>query len=399
MSASPPAPSATAATARPPALGGVTWRANLALFLATVASCYLTQALASPAVAAALEGPADVRALVAALFARDTAADALRFTGVLLTILTAHELGHWIAARVHRVDATLPYFIPMPLLSPFGTMGAVIRMKGVIPTRRALLDIGASGPLAGAVFAIPLYAWGVSRSTLVPLGGGGFQLGESLLLRALDHAFGPAKAPGMDIALAPEAYAAWAGLFVTMINLMPAGQLDGGHVAHALFGTRQDRIAPLVHRSMLALFFVNLGSFALRDARAGRPVLANLGEHVTSSAFWLVWFVVLAVLGSLGRSASERKGPSTRTRVVALLGLLVVPGLADAANPLVLWPAWAVALGLYLAMEARGGALTDASLVVHPRTGSDPLDARRAAVAVITLLLFVATFMPTPIHP
>src|SRR6185312_1216293 len=100
--------------------------------------------------------------------------------------------GHFFTARLHRVDASLPFFIPLPpLVSPFGTMGAIIRMKSRIPTRAALLDIGASGPLAGLFFAIPLYAWGVAHSTVIPLGGEGAELGSSLLLRALDHLFAP----------------------------------------------------------------------------------------------------------------------------------------------------------------------------------------------------------------
>ena len=98
---------------------------------------------------------------------RAALAHAAQFTGALLAILLAHEFGHYIAARLHKVDASLPFFIPLPILSPFGTMGAVIRMRSVIPTRRALFDIGAAGPLAGLALAIPLYAWGVAHSEVV----------------------------------------------------------------------------------------------------------------------------------------------------------------------------------------------------------------------------------------
>src|SRR5262249_11230754 len=160
------------------------------------------------------------------------------------------------------VDASLPYFIPMPLLSPFGTMGAVIRMRGVIPTRRALLDIGASGPLAGLFFAIPMYVWGAAHSRVVPAAGAGVvELGDSLLLRLLDRIGAPTIPEGMELELSPVAFAAWAGMFVTMINLLPVGQLDGGHVAYALLGPRQNKFAQTVHRSMLAFFFVSLGSY------------------------------------------------------------------------------------------------------------------------------------------
>jgi membrane-associated protease RseP (regulator of RpoE activity) len=164
---------------------------------------------------------------------------------------------------------SLPYFIPLPMLSPFGTMGAVIRMRSIIPTRRALLDIGAAGPLAGLALALPLYAWGAAHSHVVPLDGQGTELGDSLLLRLLDRWFAPPVPAGTALYLSPVANAAWAGMFVTMINLLPVGQLDGGHVAYALAGRRQDRAALIVHRSMLAFFFVSLASYLLRDARAG----------------------------------------------------------------------------------------------------------------------------------
>src|SRR6185437_3568285 len=111
----------------------------------------------------------------------------------------------------------------------FGTMGAVIRMRSVIPTRKALLDIGASGPLAGLAFAIPIYLWGVSHSTVVALTGveDGPQLGESLLIRFLDGVGAVAVPAGSTLSYSPVADAAWSGMFVTMINLLPIGQLDG----------------------------------------------------------------------------------------------------------------------------------------------------------------------------
>ena len=224
------------------------------LFLATVASVFVT-----------------------GVYTQGSRWQAAQFAATLLVILVAHELGHYVAARLHKVDASLPYFIPMPLLSPFGTMGAVIRMRGVIPTRRALLDIGASGPIAGLCFAIPLYIWGAAHSHLVPLptsGDGSVQLGESILMKVLDHVFAPAKPEGMDLELSPIAFGAWGGMFVTMINLLPVGQLDGGHVAYALFGTKQDRYAQLIHRSMLAFFFVVVFGHVARDVASGaRPLL------------------------------------------------------------------------------------------------------------------------------
>jgi membrane-associated protease RseP (regulator of RpoE activity) len=366
------------------------WRTNALLFVATVASVFVTQWDPDEPVRLALVHAAE-------------------FTGALLGILLAHEFGHYIAARIHKVDASLPFFIPLPILSPFGTMGAVIRMRSVIPTRRALLDIGAAGPLAGLALAIPLYAWGAAHSQVVPLdtAQSGLQLGDSLLLRALDHFFGPTVPVGSDIMLSPVAFAGWAGMFVTMINLLPVGQLDGGHVAFALFGPRQNRIAQWVHRSMLVFFFVSVASFVARDVRAGLGFW-HLGRHVNSSLFWLVWFELLAVLGTFsqprparGERAEGTDGVSPldlRTRGFATLGLAVLAGLLQDRSSPALWAAWFVGLGVLIAMEVRWGALRPTStLLDHPPTGEQPLGRGRMVVAIVTLAFFVLLFMPTPI--
>jgi membrane-associated protease RseP (regulator of RpoE activity) len=362
------------------------WRTNAWLLVATIASTFCTWVLDSESLT------------------RDGLLHGLQFTGGLMSILLAHEFGHYIAARIHKVDASLPYFIPMPLLSPFGTMGAVIRMRSIIPTRRALLDIGAAGPLAGLAVAIPLYAWGAAHAPLVAidaLPSDAAQFGDSLLSRALDTLFGRSIPEGMEMQASPALFAGWAGMFVTMINLLPAGQLDGGHVAYALFGPRQNTIARWVHRSMLAFFFVGVGSFVVRDVRAGFG-LWHLGRHVNNSLFWFVWFEVLAVLGSL--SASDRRNEdgvarlSNRTRIFATLGLaLLAAAFHDKTAPL-LWIAWFVGLGVLVTMEVRWGALRSAStLLDHPPTGAQPLSWGRAVIALLTLALFALLFMPTPI--
>jgi membrane-associated protease RseP (regulator of RpoE activity) len=363
----------------------LSWRFNVGLFLATVASCLVTWMVNEKSTSP------------------PTMWRAAEFTATLLSILLAHEFGHYFAARIHKVDATLPFFIPMPVLSPFGTMGAVIRMRSIIPTRRALLDIGAAGPLAGLALAIPAYAWGIAHSQPVALDTveGGMQLGNSLLLRLLDHWFAPPIPDGMDLMLSPVAYAGWTGMFVTMINLLPVGQLDGGHVAFSLFGPRQNRIAQWVHRSMLVFFFVSVASFVARDVRAGVG-LWHLGRHVNDSLFWLVWFEVLAVLGSLSRSphsASERASPlSLRTRGFATLGLALLAGAFHDKGSPVLWSTWFLGLGVLLAMEIRWGALRATSTVLdHPPTGAQPLRFGRAAIAVVTLVFFALLFMPIPI--
>lgn len=360
----------------------IEWRRNLLLFLATVASVFATGAFGA-------EGAIGERLLKGGQFA-----------GTLLTILVAHELGHYVAARIHRVDASLPFFIPLPLLSPFGTMGAVIRMRGVIPTRRALLDIGASGPLAGLVFAIPLYAWGVAHSQVIDVApSGSFQLGNSLALSLLDRTFGPHLTGTQDVLLSPVAFGAWGGMFVTMINLLPVGQLDGGHVAYALFGPKQDRYARVVHRAMLAFFFIAVVGHVMRDVRAGLG-LYWLGKHIANSLFWLVWFQILAILGILAsRGPDDRPKPeqlTIRTRIIATVGLVAIASFARDHRSLLLPLAFFVGLGLLLAMEVRGGTLRRHDLLDHPPTGSAPLDRARAGIAVLTLVVFVFLFMPEP---
>lgn len=381
-----PSPSSTPARATESAETRPNWRLHVGLFAATIASVFAT--------GMTLSGER--------FGSRAAAVYGLQFAASLLGILSVHEAGHYVAARVHKVDASPPYFIPLPLLG-FGTMGAVIRMRGTIPTRRALLDIGASGPLAGLALAIPLYAWGVAHSAVIVVTGGMGQVGSSLLVRLLEHLAAPHVPEGMDLLLSPVAFGAWAGLFVTMINLLPVGQLDGGHVAFALFGPRQNKIALVVHRSMLAFSVVSLVSFLARDLRAGLG-LHHLGAAVGNSLFWFLWFEVLAILGTLtSRSQSPdgaraaQEGLPIRTRATALAGLLVVASIGGEHDSLLLWAAWFVGLGLLLAMEARSGVLRAHKLLDHPPTGSAPLDPVRTAVAVVTLAFFALLFMPTPL--
>jgi membrane-associated protease RseP (regulator of RpoE activity) len=329
-------------------------------------------------------------------------AAALQYTATLMSILIAHESGHFIAARIHRVDASLPYFLPMPI-PPFGTMGAVIRMRGVIPTRKALLDIGAAGPLAGLVLAIPLYVWGIHQSQVVSLAsldGGGEQLGSSILLRILDHFFAPPVPEGSDVLLSPVAFGAWAGMLVTMLNLIPASQLDGGHVAYALFGPRQNEIARWVHRSMVVFFFVSVTASLARDWPSGLWLM-HLGRHVNESVFWLFWFELLAVLGSLASPPRRRPADTPQltlpVRIFGGLGIAVLAGLLRDCTRPGPWLAWLGGVIVLLTMEARYGALRpDSRLLDHPATSDQPLTFARVAVAVLTLAFFALLFMPAP---
>jgi len=169
----------------------------------------------------------------------------------LVSILLSHEMGHYLMCRKYGIDATLPFFIPFPFpaLNPFGTMGAVIKMKGRIPNRRALFDIGVAGPLAGLAVTIPVLIIGLKHSEFVPLSqipGGTIFLGESVLFSQLSKLVMGPTPQGFDTMLHPMAFAGWAGLFVTALNLLPIGQLDGGHVLYAIFGHKSQQIYTFV---------------------------------------------------------------------------------------------------------------------------------------------------------
>jgi membrane-associated protease RseP (regulator of RpoE activity) len=181
-------------------------------------------------------------------------AQGVPFSISLLGILAAHEFGHYIAARRYGLDVTLPFFIPMPILSPIGTLGAVIKMKTPIYTRRMLLDVGAAGPIAGIVVAIPVTVWGIMHSPVLPVSEGfGIQLGEPILYKALAALFGPAYPPTHDLYLDSVAFAGWVGLFVTALNLLPIGQLDGGHILYALFHRGQHVLAYVFFVAILVM--------------------------------------------------------------------------------------------------------------------------------------------------
>jgi membrane-associated protease RseP (regulator of RpoE activity) len=296
---------------------------HVALFLATVATTLWAGFQLSPLAARAPTLPNVVRG-------------GLPFAASLVAILFCHEMGHYLVARRHGVFATLPYFIPVPFGA--GTLGAVIRMRSQIPSRRAALDIAAAGPIAGFVVAVPLLLWGLAHSELravstTPVGSAlaspyalvralllgrpllagepGTQFfGDSLVTTAAARLVHGTLPPGTDLILHPVAFAAWLGLLVTTLNLVPLGQLDGGHVVYALVGRRWAHVVSrLVSWGLLA---------------AGLFLSWN----------WVVWWAL--------------------TRFV--IGLKHPPSVEE-----------------------------------------EPLDPARAAVAVLSLVLFVLTFIPVPV--
>ena len=217
------------------------------------------------------------------------------FSIPLMAILMAHEFGHFFAGMYHRVDVSPPYFIPVPFFL-LGTLGAVIQIRERIRSPNALLDIGAAGPLCGMAVALPVVIYGIATSPVEPLPDTNYIVeGRSILYGGLLHWLKGPIPEGYDIMLNPTALAGWAGLLITMINLLPFGQLDGGHVAYALLGSRQDRVSQHVLRVLPALAVVVCAAYGipsyLNGVRGDRLVYdASAGMH------WLVWAVVLWLL-------------------------------------------------------------------------------------------------------
>ena len=227
----------------------------------------------------------------------------LPFAATLMSILLVHELGHYVMSRVHGVDATLPYFIPGPPIL-IGTFGAFIRMKSPPMNRRALFDVGAAGPWAGVLVAIPAVVIGLHLSEVRPIEPVEYALffGDSILFRFLTWVVVGVSPDEVTILLHPVALAGWIGLFVTFLNLIPVGQLDGGHVSYALFGR--------FHRWPARDFLV---------------VIALLGFQGWPG--WFMWTLLLLLLGIQHPPTVDRTtslDPLRRVAAWATVGLFVV---------------------------------------------------------------------------
>jgi len=231
------------------------------------------------------------------------------FAATLMLILLVHEMGHYLTARYHGVAATLPYFIPAP--SIIGTFGAFIKMETSPWNRRVLFDVGAAGPIAGLVLAIPAIVIGLGLSTVSVdyQAGGGLSLGSSLVFSLLSQLTLGVVPEEAHILLHPVAFAGWIGLLVTALNLLPVGQLDGGHVVYALFGRRQ------VWVSRLALVVI-VG-------------LAVMGYWEG----WIFWAVLLVVMGLRHPPTIDDITPLDPKRKLAAWGTLVLLGLIFTPAP------------------------------------------------------------------
>jgi membrane-associated protease RseP (regulator of RpoE activity) len=177
----------------------------------------------------------------------------------ILAILAAHEFGHYAYCRRHDVDATLPYFIPAPPFFIAGTLGAVIRIKEAFPSKKALFDIGVAGPIGGFVVLVPLLYWGVTMSEVrtAPISENVLYLGEPLLYQAMERLHFGALPQGSDVYLHPMAFAAWFGMFATALNLLPFGQLDGGHIVYSVLGRRSWFVSAATLVAAVVLTFVS----------------------------------------------------------------------------------------------------------------------------------------------
>ena len=231
-------------------------------------------------------------------------AEGATFSASLLAILFSHEMGHYLACRYYKVDATLPYFIPAPPVFLAGTFGAFIKIRSAIPTRRALFDIGLAGPLAGFVVAIPVSIIGVlTVGPSIPPQDHSLYFNDPLLFRLI------ARLGGIPLdrnsPINPFYMAAWIGLLVTSLNLMPVGQLDGGHGTFALFGGR-------AHRMIGRLAFVSMS------------VLAGLGFMWHGSPSGFLYAVLLGVVLKLPHPQPTVMEPlGTKRILIAILTLLV----------------------------------------------------------------------------
>lgn len=259
----------------------------------------------------------------------------------MMGILFAHEMGHYIMCRYYKVPATLPYFLPAPLLSPLGTFGAFIMMRGIPKNKRVLFDVGVAGPIAGLVIAVPVLFLGLSISHLGPIGhaaagASGFLEGNSIFYLFSKYVvFGkllpepvsmdgsspfiywlryfltahPIPFNGTDVMLHNVALAGWAGLLVTALNLVPVGTLDGGHVVYGLFGEKARRIFPIAMGALIVLSFL--------------PVLFTLSLSAFNFS-WLLWIFILFWLGNVRTQPLDDITPlDGRRRALGFCMLLV----------------------------------------------------------------------------
>jgi membrane-associated protease RseP (regulator of RpoE activity) len=268
------------------------------LFLLTIVTTTLVGADQYAGFLADFKQPGPLPMTVSALLLRG-----FWYSGTILAILGCHELGHYFACRYYGVDASLPYFLPVPI-SITGTLGAFIRIREPIPQKRMLFDIGIAGPIAGFLVAVPALFFGVAMSHVVkmPENFVGLELGEPLLFKAVSWLLWGSTPDGYSLNLHPMAFAAWFGLLATALNLFPIGQLDGGHISYAVLGPRSTIVTfVMLGVAMVLTFF---------------------------SASWIVWtgllMVMLFMVGPRHPRVFDEEEPLDRARLVLALCAVVI---------------------------------------------------------------------------
>lgn len=341
--------------------------------------------------------------------------DGLRYAIPFLLFLTVHEFGHYLTARRHRVDVSLPYFVPLPPGLPIlniGTFGAVIRIRQAIHRTRHLFDIGVAGPLAGFVVALgvlayalitlppPTYLLDLPGHEAVndyirafgtfpevpppdPLGLGAIALGRTPLFWLVEAA-GFDLPPYWEMYHYPVLFAGWLALFFTALNLLPVGQLDGGHVTYALFGPK--RHAFIARMTVLLLLFSgSLGAVAEIGPIAGE-IMTEGGRP-----FWLGPVLTWVVVALLTRWLVGKMFDDPYLRWIAWLGLLIAVAAADGLGgiaEMVGWTGWLLWSAL-IVLVIR---------VDHPPTPPEPLTPGRKVLGVLALVIFLLCFSLRPIY-
>ncbi|MFW6384914.1 MAG: site-2 protease family protein [Halodesulfurarchaeum sp.] len=249
---------------------------------------------------------------------------AVPFTLAVMGVLGTHELGHYVMSRYHRVDATLPYFIPFPTI--IGTMGAVIKMRGQIPDRKALFDIGVAGPLAGLVATVVVTVIGLSlppvtvppwvlnadSAIAVEFNYPPLLTGIAMLLDR------PLSYPDPNRVVNPVVIGGWVGMFITFLNMIPAGQLDGGHILRAMLGPGQERVAPFVPTALFAL-----AGYLYFFSDAGQMV-----------GLWILWGVLALLMSTFGSATPIDDTPLGKRRIALGVFTFVLGALCFTPIPI-----------------------------------------------------------------
>lgn len=308
------------------------WRLHIALFFLTAITSSLAWVMFNNAVEPDIQTPAHLADYVAYIpryfifgtlatiqnaFAHPfILAQGLTFAAALLFILASHEAGHYIACRRYGVDATLPFFIPAPPLFVAGTFGAFIKIKSPIPSRRALFDIGLAGPIAGFIVALPIAVIGILQlQPMPPVTSDAIVFNDPLLFRLIERAFN-IRLSVFETAPNPLQFAAWIGLLVTSLNLMPVGQLDGGHATYAVFGK-------LAHKWIGRAAFITMA------------VLAVLGWFLHGSPSGLLYTVLLGIMLRVRHpQIPDETQPLGRARTIIAILTLVIFALSFLPFPI-----------------------------------------------------------------